>query len=263
MKLRKFNQILEKEDLKTWQIVLREQVACWASLLPKTLKTWSRNLDSPIERFYAGEFKKALNSLQMVKAELREIHLLLAGAIPQTNTLRESIASIIKGQIPTLWSRKSMISPNSFILELVKRWDQLLVKSVDPTGPVWIGGLYDTGAYVTATRQYCAKLQSISLEKLVMTFSFEKPNSQSFEVSGLSSQGFICSNETIQLVNNVEMSNLPSCYISWSEGGLKDCAEIPVFADSLRDRVLFYLSVRSVSQDDIIIRGVAAVCSVL
>ena len=111
------------------------------------------------------------------------------------------MSDLNQGTVPSHWMRYKIpkgTSVSMFINNLSKRLEQLekLGSSIQTGQGVWLGGLFQPEAYITATRQTVAHQKGWSLEQLVLTVDLEATDlPESFKVDGM----FTPSNETHQL----------------------------------------------------------------
>lgn len=86
--------------------------------------------------------------------------------------------------------------------------------------PVWLGGLLNPEAYITATRQCVAQVNSWSLEELALDVTITEPHlnsdhkDSSFGVTGLKLQGAQCKNNELLLASTI-MMDLPLTILKW------------------------------------------------
>lgn len=85
--------------------------------------------------------------------------------------------------------------------------------------PVWLGGLLNPEAYVTATRQCVAQANSWSLEELALDVTIteqggDAQKDSSFGVIGLKLQGAQCKNNQLLLTSTI-MMDLPTTLLKW------------------------------------------------
>lgn len=101
---------------------------------------------------------------------------------------------IESGEVPSHWLKfktSKDVAVASFIVDLVSRLAQLqaVARSTDYTGGIWLGGLFQPEAFITATRQAVAHKNGWSLEQLVLQLGIEQPDTaESFGVRGQSSR---------------------------------------------------------------------------
>lgn len=86
--------------------------------------------------------------------------------------------------------------------------------------PVWLGGLLNPEAYITATRQCVAQANSWSLEELALDVTITEQGGtssqkdSSFSVTGLKLQGATCKNNQLLLTSTI-MTDLPPTLLRW------------------------------------------------
>jgi dynein heavy chain 1 len=96
----------------------------------------------------------------------------------------------------------------------------LLIATFTPQSfQVWLGGLLNPEAYITATRQCIAQANSWSLEELVLDVTITDegsvPSSEDgFAVVGLKLQGAQCRANTLNLTSTI-MMDLPVTMLRW------------------------------------------------
>ena len=119
---------------------------------------------------------------------MEDLRSFLSGSLRSSSSLVNLSQKLRHGISP--WKQDR--SPAWFIKDLCKRHDELhILLSKGIEGAVWLSGLFDIRAYLTATRQETAKILELSLEKIEMHCVLKKPvDCVSFEISGLRSQCF-------------------------------------------------------------------------
>ena len=116
---------------------------------------------------------------------------------------------------------------------------------------MWLGGLLNPEAYITATRQCIAQANSWSLEELMLDVTItDDANSVStgddcsFAVVGLKLQGAQCRTNTLNLTSTI-MMDLPVTLLRWvrASSGLDPRQQgklsLPVYLNSTRTELLF------------------------
>ena len=94
------------------------------------------------------------------------------------------------GTVPSHWVKYKLprgTSVGQFIADLVARLGQLESVASDPASrrAIWLGGLFQPEAYITATRQAIAHQKGWSLETLVMSLDLEESSgAEAFVVQG-------------------------------------------------------------------------------
>jgi hypothetical protein len=94
------------------------------------------------------------------------------------------------GTVPPHWHKYKIprgTTVTQYIANLVARLEQLerIVSSEENAKGVWLGGLFQPEAYITATRQTIAHKHGWSLEQLVLSLDIEETDGvESFMVEG-------------------------------------------------------------------------------
>lgn len=112
---------------------------------------------------------------------------------------------------------------------------------------VWLGGLFNPEAYITATRQCVAQANSWPLEELSLDVTITEggpDNNQkdsSFGIIGLKLQGAQCKNNQLLLTSTI-MTDLPLTLLRWVRVGpdyKSSKLNLPVYLNSNRAELLF------------------------
>merc|ERR1712038_1275238 len=251
------------EGRPAWMRTLHSSSSGWLSLLPASLTPLKRtveNIKDPLYRFFEREVNFGVKLLGTVRQDLEDVVAITSSGKKQTNHHRSLIATLTKGMIPASWVRYKVptsCSVASWVTDFSSRVKQLtsVSKAVSNSGAsqlkcfnVWMGGLFNPEAFITATRQCVAQANSWSLEELhldvcVADTENEKPSFDdcSFAVEGLKLFGAVCRNN--QLAISAEIStNLRLTRLRWiKKSDLPDAAKIvlPVYLNSTRKDLLF------------------------
>jgi dynein heavy chain 1 len=108
----------------------------------------------------------------------------------QTNELRTLLTDLNRGNVPPHWAKFKMprgTSVGQYVTDLCARLAQLerIATEGAAVGGIWLGGLFQPEAYITATRQAAAHAQGWSLEQLVLSLKLEdKPQADAFGILG-------------------------------------------------------------------------------
>ena len=146
---------------------------------------------------------------------------------------------------------------------------------------VWLGGLFTSEAYITATRQYVAQANSWSLEELVLCIQVVASVKEasldecSFPLVGLELQGAQCSlqapaSSLIRLSASIS-NEMPVSVIRWSRrqdvparSPHTSQISLPVYLNATRSELLFTLGMDTDQAENLFyMRGVAIVASKL
>lgn len=192
-----------------WMTNLRSNAEAWLKVLPESLDI-PTSADSPLSRFFARECSIGSRLLSRITKDLSELVEVCNGSVKQTNELRVLMSDLnrgefcashyfrclsltLLGEVPTHWLKfktSKGVAVASFITDLASRLAQLqtVARSADYSDGIWLGGLFQPEAFITATRQAVAHKNGWSLEQLVLQLGVEQPDTpESFGVRGQSS----------------------------------------------------------------------------
>ena len=173
----------------SWIRNLLSSTQSWKNLLPANLPLLKRtveNIKDPLFRYFEREINRTSKLLNIVLQDLKDVILICKAEKKQTNHHRTMISDLAKGVIPKNW--KFYIVPQAttviqWITDFSDRVKQLneissLYSSTKETASlqqinVWLGGLLNPEAYITATRQYVAQMNGWSLEELILEINIQ------------------------------------------------------------------------------------------
>ncbi|KAB7502822.1 Dynein heavy chain, cytoplasmic [Armadillidium nasatum] len=278
-------QSILNEGRPLWMITLHQSATTWLALLPESIITLRRTLDNikdPLYRYFEREVNSGSVLLRHVRNDLTDVILICKGEKKQTNYHRSLLSQLVKGMIPNPW--KSYTVPRDstviqWITDFAQRVRQLqdISKQVAQHGAgelknhsVWLGGLFNPEAYITATRQCVAQANSWSLEELALEVSVSDsedqiPASGGFAIKGLKLQGAVCRGNVLKLTSAI-MTELPLTTLIWTrheEVSSKGKITLPVYLNATRSDLLFTvdLPLEKESPHNIYERGVALLAS--
>ncbi|XP_063237430.1 dynein heavy chain, cytoplasmic isoform X2 [Bacillus rossius redtenbacheri] len=259
----------QRDGRPSWMKTLNNSASTWLQLLPKSLQTLRRtveNIKDPLYRYFEREVNSGAKLLQDVIHDLEDVVLICRGEKKQTNYHRNMLSDLVKGILPTSWTRYTVprgCTVIQWITDFSQRVRQLQEVSllVSQGGAkelktlhVWLGGLLNPEAYITATRQCIAQANSWSLEELVLDVTITDGSDSndsrpalddcSFGVVGLKLQGAQCRNNQLLLTSTI-MMDLPVTYLRWMRLGSGAEAlrsgklSLPVYLNSTRTELLF------------------------
>lgn len=204
--------------------------------------------------------------LHVIKNDLEYLDEILRGALPGSNHSRDLFASILKTEVPNNWKfrENTLTNINEYIFDFASRLEEVLslarVDSFDGFG-FNLSKMFDPAAFITATRQYAAKADNLSLEKMRVNLTLAEPKSETyFKISGLKLAGASIISSKLVLSDNVELNNIDTCYIHWTEDISRSSLHIPVYSNLQRNRVLFYYDCEVDEPSQFIMRSVAMLC---
>jgi len=140
------------------------------------------------------------------------------------------------------------------------------------TVTVWMGGLFNPEAFITATRQCVAQANSWSLEELSLDVTVADEADQpsfddcSFAVEGLKLSGAVCRGNQLAVSNEIS-TNLHLTRLRWvrnTEGDSGLLIQLPVYLNSSRANLLFTVNLPLAAgqkKTDFHERGVAIIAS--
>lgn len=221
----------------SWMKALLGSAIGWLELLPKQLPTLRRtveNIKDPLYRYFEREVASGARLLATVCSDLQDVVLICQGEKKQTNHHRSMLSELVRGIIPAGWRKYTVpvgCTVIQWITDFSNRVQQLqsVSEMVSQAGakelqgfPVWLGGLLNPEAYVTATRQCVAQANSWSLEELALEVTITEPGAgdqqqhkdSSFGVVGLKLQGAQCKSNQLLLTSTI-MMELPMTLLKW------------------------------------------------
>lgn len=244
---------------------------------------------SPLSRFFAREVSTGSKLLKRIRHDLFDLIQVCLGDLKQTNELRALMSDLNKGTVPAHWCKFKMprgTAVNQYINNLAARLAQLerlADGAVEAQQDVWLGGLFQPEAYITATRQAVAHERGWSLEQLVLSMDISQTGGQgafaiqgmlpfimSFSSStltciilGLTLQGASWTSGRLQL-NEGQAILLPPSQLTWKRHDEAPrtsgatLVNLPVYLNGDRNDVLFSVDLETDEEDgDVIVqRGV-------
>ncbi|CAG0913348.1 unnamed protein product [Notodromas monacha] len=281
--------VIQRDQFLTWVENLREekQTPSWLGLppnaervlltnqlsadsllmmLPVSLAVLRRTVDNikdPLYRFFEREVNLGSKLLKEIRQDLTEVVQICMGNRKQTNYHRMLVDNLVKGVVPKSWKKYTVPQETTvsvWVTDLALRLSQLerLSEASQRDGAkglrnihVWLGGLFNPEAYITATRQYVAQANSWSLEELeldVFVTDGGVDEESGFIVQGLKLQGAVCTKNQLKLTSSI-MTDLPPIALKWirSSGEAAMDAEkinLPVYLNSHRSELLFTVDMK-------------------
>ncbi|XP_037557869.1 dynein heavy chain, cytoplasmic-like [Dermacentor silvarum] len=272
-----------------WMATLQQSGSTWLRLLPPSLQSLRRtkdNIGDPLYRCLEREVNVGSKLLKVVRSDLEDMVRICRGERRQTNYHRTMIADLAKGMLPSHW-KKYTVSPGCTVIQWVTDFSDRIkqlqrVSQACTSGGaaalkslhVWLGGLFNPEAYITATRQYVAQANGWSLEELSLEVRVsdvdEKPgpmDEYSFALAGLKLQGAKCVQSRLSLTSTI-FTELPLTTIRWVKYQEEDAGQamvtLPVYLNSSRTELLFTVDLPAADPREshsFYERGVALLCS--
>ncbi|XP_074602445.1 dynein heavy chain, cytoplasmic isoform X2 [Brevipalpus obovatus] len=275
-----------------WMRTLLNSASNWLRLMPSSLQTLRRtveNIKDPLYRYFEREVNSASKLLDVVRHDLDDVILICKAAKKQTNHHRVMISDLAKGVIPVHW-KKYTVPQNATVIQWITDFSdrvkqlQKISNQCTSNGStilrsihVWLGGLFNPEAYITATRQYVAQANNWSLEELYLDVEITDSESQnitmnecSFGVTGLKLQGAKAHKNKLHLTSTI-MTDLPLMKLHWKriteDNRLKRLnVTLPVYLNLNRSVILFTVDLEAGADHDefsFYERGVAFISSSL
>ncbi|MPC14667.1 Dynein heavy chain, cytoplasmic [Portunus trituberculatus] len=264
----------ERKDIEgrpSWMVTLHQSAVTWLSHLPESVANLRRTMDNikdPLYRYFEREVNSGAKLLRVVKSDLNDVVLICKAEKKQTNYHRNMVSQLVKGIIPDQW--KAYTVPRGatviqWITDFSQRVKQLqeISQQVAQFGAgelknvtVWLGGLFNPEAYVTATRQCVAQANSWSLEELMLEVSIADAEGQitaagGFSIKGLKLQGAVCVSNALQLTHTI-MTDLPMVTLHWVRREPVDTNKItlPVYLNATRTDILFTIDLKIAANEN-------------
>ncbi|KAH6926569.1 hypothetical protein HPB50_019808 [Hyalomma asiaticum] len=272
-----------------WMATLQQSGSTWLRLLPPSLQSLRRtkdNIGDPLYRCLEREVNVGSKLLKVVRSDLEDMVRICRGERRQTNYHRTMIADLAKGMLPAHW-KKYTVSPGCTVIQWVTDFSDRIkqlqrVSQACTSGGaaalkslhIWLGGMFNPEAYITATRQYVAQANGWSLEELSLEVRVsdadEKPapvDEYSFALAGLKLQGAKCVQSRLSLTSTI-FTELPLTTIRWVKYREDDAGQamvtLPVYLNSSRTELLFTVDLPAADPREshsFYERGVALLCS--
>eukprot|EP01132_Coremiostelium_polycephalum_P002127 gene2127-2619_t len=246
----------DKDSEDKSKVKLRTTITEWSKVSPKPIKPLKRttqNIKDPLFRCFEREIITGNKLIKKINNDFQSILEVLDGTIKTTNYLRSLIGSITRGMIPKEWKCYSIPESTSlsvWMADYFKRMQQLneISESNDfKSLQVWLGGLLNPEAYITATRQSAAQLNGWSLENLrlhVASLGKVSNDVNCFTVKGLALEGAIWENDQLT-PTNILSTPISIASLSWRDKDdpiFKDSSSkllVPVYLNDTRSELLF------------------------
>jgi len=249
-----------------WMSELLIQTQLWKSQLPAAPKMPMLDPRDPLARYFTREIGRGVSLLKKVQANISDIIDVCEGRMKQTNQTRALCDDLTKQLIPKAW-QKYKYSPHfsvtQWIIDFSNRINQLA--SIQPNDMehqvIWLGGLFQPEAWITATHQAAARKYQLSLEDLELDIEFNSVP-EGFKVKGLHLCGALTKGKNEIAISSEIQSEVPISSLLW-----KPIADIekrnlilPVYRNGARQDLLFTAKVNSADNDqDIYERGIAII----
>lgn len=247
-----------------WMSSLLTQAQIWMSNLPGSLQIPMMDQRDPLARYFTRESSRGAALLKTVRSNISEIINICEGKSKQTNESRRLCDVLSKQLVPTTWKRYKVsphFSVTQWIVDFAARVRQLAGINANDMEhqQIWLGGLFQPEAWITATHQAAARKYKMSLEELELELSFGNV-ADGFKVKGLRLYGASpVGNDGIKLSKEIE-TEIEVSSIIWKPSSAvqkKNCL-LPVYRNSARADLLFTANLSTSDTEGAIYeRGVA------
>jgi len=165
----------------------------WDNILPDSVEPLPQDaysMKNPLYRFMRREFGIGKNILNKIKADIADVREVVYGEGKASNYVRQLLSDFHKAAVPAEWGLYSVYQVNleTWVRDFCARVKQLnQMAGVDYVNSphdnnVWLGGVFQPGGFVAATRQYVAQQNKWPLEELelVLDIGVEEITESSF-----------------------------------------------------------------------------------
>lgn len=267
----KSNQLLE----------LADRVNRYLDILPKDLKKLERNeklISNPLFRFLEREVTVLSNLLKTVRRTLNDVSDFATGRSAPLQETKKIAANVMSNEIPKFWRKyivPDTVTLSNWIKDLKSRIDQVYALSVTSD---WqrkglnLGELLYPEAFFTATRQYVANANGISMDELQLKVCFSdtpEVDNNSFLVNNIWIEGISWNKEGLELTNDMS-THLQKLKFTWSKCTPIDVKRldkgemfVPLYLNSTRRNLILSfkldISQSSISEKLLYQRGIALI----
>ena len=217
---------------------------------------------SPLGRAITREIAKGIELLHIVLKDIATLRGFCDGSLKTTNVIRDLLSSFVKNAAPLRWRLESpgasAVSLSAWIGDFSKKCNFLReyfggVLPVVTAGKTtvlspprdlsyWLGGMFFPEAFITATRQLTAQINSWSLEELELyleigTSTVERDTD--IVLRGLVLENANWADGSISLTSDLRQ-RLPTSRLRWEQRGgsstasLTPIIKVPVYLSDLR-----------------------------
>ena len=187
-----------------------ETVAAWGKAIPEFVEgedlEWmneTSEMDS-LQRCISREITLALDFVQQINSDLEEVGAYCQGKVKLTNGIKVLVEAVGVGVVPKKWAgfyETGISTSELWVGDFVARVTQLVGfregKGLEAK-TYNIGGLFNPGSFITASRQFVAQSSALSIDELFLSLDSnsnsnskdeKKDGANGFTVSGLTIEG--------------------------------------------------------------------------
>lgn len=244
-----------------WMTELIERTKTYLDILPTSLDKPERNEElilNPLFRFIEREATLASNLLETVRKVLKDVLDMAEGrTLPQQET-KKIAQNIYQNEIPKFWRKYTIpdsLQLSVWIKDFKSRVEQLtsLQKMKDwQTKGVNLGEFLFPEAFLTASRQYVAQSNKVSMDELQLQISLtndKEVDTNSFLVKNIWMEGVKWSNTGFEITDDM-LNHLKNIKFTWLKCKASDVKQIkageifvPLYLNSGRKNLITSIKV--------------------
>merc|ERR1711871_1312178 len=216
-----------------------------------------------LQRFFERELSVASSMTKMIRKDLNDLKTVSNGDARSTDRTRAIQASLLKGEVPPIWLKYPVpeIPVNAWVSDFVVRANQLVKVAAKVVAackdgidgmstPVWMGGFFMPGAFLTATQQTAAKVLGSSMEQLQMIVDVVEDEENPFDEAAPAGSQYLITDVFLEAatweggalaLTNQMLNRMPTVRITWLVAGsqdLSDRVELPVYLNVTRKQLV-------------------------
>ena len=252
----------------TWLNELNERVKIYKEILPESLEKLERNEESiknPLFRFLEREYTVSSSLLKIIRNALTNIEDMCEGRVLAQQETKKLAETIQANEIPKFW-RKYIVPVNLGFSDWIKDFkdrisqlQKLLYTSNWQCKGIDIGEFLFPEAFITASRQFVAQKNKISMDELKLNISLvnkDEVDDDSFLVSNMWIDGVNWIDNEFKLSDEMShhLRNIKFTWVKCKANEEKSLNEgeifVPLYLNSDRQNLIMPLKV-DISKSDI------------
>ncbi|KAJ3439563.1 dynein heavy chain [Anaeramoeba flamelloides] len=244
---------MKKDKRPMWLKTLETSTQQWLHQIPhslNSLKQTKTSIQNPMWRCFNTEIKLGQRILKIVIDDLTVIQSICNGKRKNSGLFKKMITELSLGQVPKSWKLYPIddITVDHWIADFSSRIKQLSViassSDLCRSQGIWLGGLFDPSAFITATRQSAAHAMEWSLETLQLQISIDtkqRVTNQSYYLNKLLLEGAVYNNRSLRITDQISnlLNNVLLIWVQKSDEKVKNTITLPVYLNSTRLELLF------------------------
>ena len=278
------DEIMKKDSGSTkmnWMIEVGDRTRIFYEILPKEIEKLERNellISNPLFRFIEREITLSSTLLSIVKKSLKEVIDMTEGLILPLQSTKKLSENIMKNEVPKDW-KKYKVHHNLGFADWIKDFKNRTFQLVPlPKKNDWqrkginLGEFLFPEAFITATRQFVAQKNKVSMDELQLKISFTNEKmvgGDSFLVKNLWIEGVKWDKEGLSLSDDMS-HHLKNVEFNWEKCSPQDINNlqdgemfIPLYLNSSRQNLIlklkFDIKGADISEKALYQRGIALI----